>query len=262
MVRPWMALLAATPLSLALPLLAPSAEAKGCQAPMQGRYAVMLMGTQQAGGGSTPMARLLEERWLPGGAVEGRLVERQGRSQRSASYTGTVKLSGTCLATVERHLPWAHQRSEAVLDGRGRPLYSLDRTNGAVATGRWLPMAPGSCRSADLNGVVLSSQVGLNWLKDKGGWSPNAVVQREEWSEGRVRGLALSSYGGVGDTAAYSGALQLDAGSCWGTLTERDAKGVAYNYRALIVNGRAGARGYLYLQSDPDDLTVGWLVRD
>ena len=29
-----------------------------------------------------------------------------------------------------------------------------------------------------------------------------------------------------------------------------------------VVNGRSGARGYLYLQSDPDDLTVGWLVRD
>jgi hypothetical protein len=131
-----------------------------------------------------------------------------------------------------------------------------------VISSRWLPMAPGSCRVSDLNGVVLSSQVGLNWLKAKAGWSPNAVVQREQWSEGRVKGIALSSYGGLGDTAGYTGRLQLDADSCWGTLVENDDKGVAYNYRALVVNGRSGARGYLYLQSDPDDLTVGWLVRD
>jgi hypothetical protein len=260
--RTVLALLAAAPLSLALQLPTPPAQAKGCQAPLQGRYAVMAMGTVANKAGTNPEARLLEERWLPGGAVEGRIVERLGRSQRSGSYKGSVKMSGTCLVQVKRQLPWGPQMSEAVLDGRGRPLYSLDRTDGAVISSRWLPMAPGSCRAADLNGVVLSSQVGLNWLKDKGGWSPNAVVQREQWSEGSVKGIALSSYGGVGDTAAYSGSLKLDPNSCWGSLVETDDKGVAYNYRALVVNGRGGARGYLYLQSDPDDLTVGWLVRD
>ena len=148
------------------------------------------------------------------------------------------------------------------MDGRGRPLYSLDRTPGTVITSRWLPMAPGSCKASDLNGVVLSSQVGLNWQQPVGGWSPNAVVQREQWRDGAVNGVALSSYGGVGDTVSYTGRLQLDPGSCWGGLVERDAKGVNYTYRALMVNGRSGARGYLYLQSDPDNLTVGWLVRD
>jgi hypothetical protein len=29
-----------------------------------------------------------------------------------------------------------------------------------------------------------------------------------------------------------------------------------------VVKGRTGARGYYYLQSDADDLTVGWLVHD
>jgi len=262
MLRTALALLVATPISLALQLLTLPAQAKGCQAPMQGRYAVMAMGTLTTPAGTSPQARLLEERWLANGSVEGRIVERLGRSQRSGSYKGSVKMSGTCLVQVKRQLPWGPQMSEAVLDGRGRPLYSLDRSAGAVISSRWLPMAPGSCRVSDLNGVVLSSQVGLNWLKAKAGWSPNAVVQREQWSEGSVKGIALSSYGGVGDTAGYTGRLQLDADSCWGTLVENDDKGVAYNYRALVVNGRSGARGYLYLQSDPDDLTVGWLVRD
>lgn len=243
-----------------VPMGAVPAQAKGCQAPMQGRYAVMAMGTVGSTGSASPSARLMEERWLPNGVVEGRIVERLGAELRSGSYRGRVSLAGTCLVQVSRQLPWGDQRSEAVLDGLGRPLYSLDRSSGSVITGRWLPMAPGACKATDLNGVVLSSQVGVN--AQKGRWTPNAVVQREEWSDGKVRGTALSSYGGIGETATYTGRLLMDAGSCWGSLQELDARGVTYTYRTLVVNGRRGARGYLYLQRDADDLTVGWLVRD
>lgn len=260
MVRRLLALLAAGPLGAGLLATPAVADAASCERPAQGRFAVMAMGTQQQGGRANPQAQLLEERWLAGGVVQGTLLERVGQTLRRSSYRGSVTRLGNCLVRVERQLPWGRQTSEAVLDGRGRPLYSLDRQSGSVVTGRWLPMAPGSCRAGDLNGVVLSSQVGVNW--QGGGWSPNAVVQREQWRDGRVQGIALSSYDGVGDTASYRGSLQMDANSCWGTLVENDAKGVNYNYRALVVNGRRGARGYLYLQTDPTDLTVGWLVRD
>ena len=47
-------------------------------------------------------------------------------------------------------------------------------------------------------------------------------------------------------------------------VQQGDALGVGYSYRALVVAGhkRQGARGYFYLQRNPNDLTVGWLVRD
>jgi len=260
MARLPLALLALLPFGLLVVPQPGPAQAAGCKAPNAGRYAVMGMGNRTAAATTTPEARLLEERWLTSGAIEGRISERLGSKSRSGSYGGSVKLVGECLARVERKLPWGQQVSEVVLDGRGRPLYSLDRTPGAVITGRWLPMAPGACRVEALNGVVLSSQVGLS--KAKGGWSPNAVVQREQWRDGSVQGVALSSYDGVGSTVGYSGTLKLDTGSCWGTLVEKDSKGVLYNYRALVVQGKRGARGYFYLQSDPSDLTVGWLVRD
>jgi hypothetical protein len=254
--------LAALSLGSALSAQAPQARAAqpACPTPMQGRYAVMGMGVQRDGASNTPTAHLLEERWQAGGKLSGTAVERLGRSVRQATYSGQARLTPSCVLQIERTLPWGTERSEVVLDGRGRPLYSLNRNAGSVITSRWLPMAPGSCKPADLNGLVLSSQVGLSW--SKGGWSPNAVVQREQWSDGSVKGLALASYGGVGETAAYSGKLSLDADSCWGTLNERDALGATYNYRALVVKGRSGARGYYYLQRDADDLTVGWLVRD
>ncbi|MEY2644090.1 MAG: hypothetical protein RLZZ611_739 [Cyanobacteriota bacterium] len=246
-----------------LPAAAGPATATGaCEQPKRGRYAVMAMGTLISGDVTTPQARLLEERWLPGGAIEGRIIERVGSTLRSGTYRGSVRMVGSCLARVERSLPWGAQQSEAVLDSRGRPLYSLDRGRGTVISSRWLPMAPGSCRADDLNGTVLSSQVGLNRRPGTQGWTPNAVIQREQWQHGSVRGVALSSYGGVGDTSSYSGRMQLEAGSCWGELVEQDQKGTRYHYSSLLVKGRSGARGYLYLQRDADDLSVGWLVRD
>lgn len=264
MVRTFLALLALAPLGAPLVLAEPGralGTSSSCQVPMQGRYAVMGMGSSLPVKGTTsPEARLLQERWLPGGAVRGEIIERVGQNRRSGSYSGRVTVVGTCLVRVERQLPWGAQVSEAVLDSKGRPLYSLDRASGTVITGRWLPMAPGACKASDLNGVVLSSQVGSNWQQNS--WTPNAVVQREEWAGGNVKGIALASYNGAGETVGYTGKLQLDSGSCWGTLVERDAKGVPFNYRALVVNGRNGARGYLYLQTDPTNLTVGWLVRE
>jgi len=252
-------------LGTVLGVQAPQAKAAPthCPAPMLGRYAVMGMGVQASQSGNsanTPTAHLLEERWLAGGQLKGTVLERVGRSERQASYSGAARMMAGCVLQLERRLPWGIERSEVVLDGKGRPLYSLNRNSGSVVTSRWLPMAPGSCKAEDLNGLVLSSQVGLSW--SNGGWSPNAVVQREQWRDGSVQGLALSSYGGVGETAAYNGTLKLDPGSCWGNLSERDAKGTPYTYRALLVKGRSGARGYYYLQRDPNDLTAGWLVRD
>ena len=264
MVHRLSALIPIAALGLGLPLASLSAPARAaqntCPTPVLGRYAVMGMGVQSGSGKNTPTAHVQEERWLAGGKLQGTLVERVGRSERQATYSGVARMGPSCVLQLERKLPWGTERGEVVLDGKGRPLYSLNRNTGSVITSRWLPMAPGRCQASDLNGLVLSSQVGLSW--SNGGWSPNAVVQREQWSDGRVSGIALSSYSGVGETASYSGDLKLDPNSCWGTLNERDAFGTTYRYRALLVKGRSGARGYYYLQSDLDDLTAGWLVRD
>ena len=258
-------------LALATPLLAaaappqqpaPAAAAAPCPKPQPGRFAVMGTGSRGQGAASTPSAHLLEERWLPDGSLRGTMAERQGRRERSGSYTGSLQLTSSCVVQLERRLPWGVERSEVVVDGRGRPLYSITRSPGAVISSRWLPMAKGSCSVEQLDGLVLSHQTGLSWQGNA--WVPNAVVQREQWSGGSVQGIALMSTNGMGETARYSGSLKLDPGSCWGSLQERDALGVAYSYRALVVAGhkRQGARGYFYLQSDPNDLTVGWLVRD
>jgi hypothetical protein len=164
MVHRLSALISIAAMGISLPLASLSAPAQAaqntCPTPVLGRYAVMGMGVQSGSGRNTPTAHVLEERWLAGGKLQGTLVERVGRSERQATYTGVARMGPSCVLQLERKLPWGSERSEAVLDGKGRPLYSLNRNAGSVITSRWLPMAPGNCAAADLNGLVLSSQVG------------------------------------------------------------------------------------------------------
>jgi len=54
--------------------------------------------------------------------------------------------------------------------------------------------------------------------------------------------VALSSYGGLIQRAPYRGALKLGA-DCLGSMQQRDSRG----------------SGYIYLQSDPNDQTLGLL---
>ncbi len=252
----------AAPLLGAAAVAQPAAGTTTCPKPQPGRFAVMGTGNRGSGAAATPTAHLLEERWLPDGTVRGTAAERQGRSERSGSYSGSLSVTAACVVELERRLPWGVERTEVVVDGRGRPLYSISRSPGAVITSRWLPMGKGSCSAGQLDGLVLSQQTGLSWQGKA--WVPNAVVQREQWRSGSVEGIALISTNGMGETVRYSGSLQLKPSSCWGELQERDSQGNSYRYRALVVSGhkRSGARGYFYLQRDPDDLTVGWLVRD
>ena len=49
------------------------------------------------------------------------------------------------------------------------------------------------------------------------------------------------------------------AADCLATVKQTDSLGVPYNYRAVVL---ADGSGYLYLQTDPDDLTVGYLEHE
>lgn len=70
-----------------------------------------------------------------------------------------------------------------------------------------------------------------------------------------MRGLAVMNYAGNPDRVTYSGRLQLGS-DCLGRMTQRDSKGIYYNYRVVVL---AKGGGYIYLQTDPDDLTLGLL---
>lgn len=230
-----------------------------CLAPAAGRYVVMQQGS---GAGQVPMARLLQETWRADGRIEGLLMERQGRRWREVPYTGQVGAGARCRATIRR-TPASDgaegmggaQHAEVVLDGRGRPAYSLDLGLGSVTTGRWWLQAPQACQAESLDGVVLSQQQGWSWRGNR--WEANAVVQREVWRGGQVRGVALSSYGGRQEVAGYTGSLRLGP-DCLGRLNQTDEEGTGYDYAVVVLSDGSG---YLYLQRDPDDLTIGGLER-
>lgn len=238
----------------ALPLAAPQASplaAPRCAAPQPGRYVVMGQGQVAA----EPVARILQETWQPDGRLSGVRLERRGLAYRESSYGGTYRPISGCRVAIERTYGDAISRSQAVLDNGGVPRYSLGTLPDLVVASRWFRQPEGRCSAGLLDGTVVSMQQGLDWKA--GRWTPNAVIQNESWSGGKVNGIAISSYGSTIEEATYTGSIEVTP-DCLATVRQQDSLGVNYNYRAVVLADRSG---YLYLQTDPNDLTVGWLER-
>jgi hypothetical protein len=216
----------------------------------------MEKGSVRLDGKQEPVARLRQEVWKDDGTIEGSVFERSGKAFRQFRYSGSFRPVGSCRVRLERSRPapgpGSRHEAEAVLDAAGLPRYSLSLSPGSTITGVWRRQPAAACSAATLSGTVLSRQQGLSW---NDGWRPNAVVQRETWRNRRVQGVALSSYAGELVTATYTGTIQLNA-DCLATVVQRDSAGVDYHYRAVVM---ADGSGYLYLQEDPLDLTIGWL---
>ena len=164
-----------------------------------------------------------------------------------------MKADANCWALVERQGSAGAMADVVALDRLGRPRTSLVVAPSEVLSLRYVAQAPGACRLEQLDGLVTSQQQGQTWLA--GSWQSNAVVQREWWEAGAVHGLAVASYAGRQYRAPYSGNLKL-AASCLGAMTQRDSAGVSYNYKVVLL---ANGSGYVYLQIDPDNLTLGLL---
>ena len=227
------------------------AETKACAKPKAGRYVVMERGVI----GTKPTARLIQELWMANGRIEGIVFERTGQDSRREGYRGTYQVQSNCQALVQRQLSSTTESTITVLNPNGEPVFGLATQPQTVISSRWFPQDPETCQASELDGVVLSRQRGLSW--DGSSWRPNAVVQREVWSNGVVRGEAISSYNGRQEQASYTGDIKAQD-DCWARLTETDSKGVDYNYNAVLLSG---GRGYIYLQNDATDLTLGLLER-
>jgi hypothetical protein len=237
------------------PLPAPNATvasgAGPCAAPRPGRYAVM--GEGELNG--EPLARLLLETWNSDGSLKGVRLERRGRAYRETAYTGSFRPLSNCRVAIERTYLAAVSNSQAVLDLQGRPRHSLGVLPDVLMVSRWFVLPQAACTASLLDGVAVSQQLGSDWRERQ--WKPNAVVQREQWSGGQVKGMAVSSYGPRVEEATYSGSIAVQP-DCLATIRQKDSLGVSYNYRAIVL---ADGSGYLYLQTDPDDVTVAFVQR-
>jgi len=244
-------------LAIALPSAPVAAQGKGpqgaapqeCAAPQPGRYVVIGDGEVQG----EPVARILQETWNADGSLSGVRLERRGKVYRETLYSGSYRPLSLCRVAIQRSYGNLSSSSQAVLDASGRPRYSLGTLPDVVVVSRWFHQPGAVCSASLLDGSVLSMQSGRSWRE--GSWRPNAVIQNEVWKDGRVEGIAISSYGSRIEEATYSGEIRVGK-DCLATLQERDSLGVAYNYRAVLL---ADGSGYLYIQTDPSDLTVGYL---
>ena len=249
-------MIGATSLGGASAAAAPSAtgtSAAGlyCAAPQPGRYVVM--GQGQANG--EPVARLLQETWNADGSLRGVRLERRGSRYAESSYSGSYRAISGCRVAISRSYGTATSPSQAVLDLQGHPRFSLGTLPDVLLISRWYRQPESSCSSALLEGSVVSMQTGHS--RKGQSWQPNAVVQHERWQQGQVKGIAVSSYGPSIEESTYKGSITVSP-DCLASLREVDSLGNVYNYRALVL---ADGSGYLYLQTDPNDLTVGALER-
>lgn len=222
-----------------------------CPLPKPGRY--VLMGEGQMG--SQPLAELAQERWLPGGRIEGVRYSRLGKGFEEETYSATYAAMPGCWLSIKASGRSTRRPIEVALDRTGRPKVAIGTQPGVVFSAQYVEQPERSCGWQQLDGLVISVQRGYS-LK-AGRWEPNAVIQRESWRGGRVQGQAVSSYEGKSVVAGYSGSMEL-APSCLAQVREVDALGTIYNYRAIVL---ASGRGYFYLQTDPTDLTLGYLAR-
>jgi hypothetical protein len=235
-----------------LPFQATANPAEGtCSAPRPGRYAVMGEGELKG----EPLARLLLETWKSDGSLQGVRLERRGRTYRESTYTGRFRPISNCRVAIERTYLNTMSTSQVVLDPQGRPRFSLGVLPDVLMVSRWFDQPEQRCSTALLDGVVLSQQQGRDWRGQQ--WQANAVVQREQWLAGQVKGLAISSYGPTVEEATYRGSIEVQP-DCLATIQQKDSLGRPYNYRAIVL---ADGSGYLYLQTDPDDVTVAYLQR-
>ena len=222
-----------------------------CAAPQPGRYVLMSQGNLPAG----PYAALLQETWSADGQIRGVRLQRTGREFSEAPYTGKFDPISLCRVRIQRTFGNTVRQSQAVLDLNGRPRYSIGILPDVFAISRWFQQPDTACTASLLNGAVVSQQEGSNYRQ--GGWKRNGTIQHERWNNGTVRGIAISSYGETVEEATYRGTLQV-APDCLATIQQRDSLDIDWNYRGIVL---ADGSGYLYLQTDKDDVNVGYLER-
>ena len=224
-------------------------EPKECAAPRLGSYLVIRQGQR----GGSPLGGLQLETWSEDGSVRGRRFLRVGRRYSETRYEGRWQQVSTCGLTVTRDQQGSG--SSVLLSDQGTPRFGISTKVGDVVTEQWLPQPAGDCKPSAMDGTVLSRQMGMTFAN--GAWTPNAVIQRETWSAWQMAGLAVSSYDGAGEVAAYQGRFLQDD-NCVGRIRQQDARGVNYVYAAVL---RSDGTGYAYLQTQGDDLTVALLDR-
>ncbi|EAQ69377.1 MULTISPECIES: hypothetical protein [unclassified Synechococcus] len=236
--------------ALAGPLARAAEPPAACAAPQPGQYLVVARGSRDG----VPVGRLNLETWQADGSVRGRRFLRVGRSYSASSYEGRWSTLGGCGVTVSRGD--AGPSSQLLLNQVGRPRVGLTMAADTVVSERWIHQPDTACTATTLEGTVLSDQQGFN--ANGADWVANAVIQREVWSNWGMAGLAVSSYGGKAEVAAYQGRFTQEEG-CLGRIRQQDAKGVTYAYVAIL---RSDGQGYAYLQTQGDGLTVALLHRE
>jgi len=244
-----LATLLSSALSLAFVRSHAAPSSGSCAAPATGQYLIVSQGMR----GEQPLGGLQLETWLPDGSVSGTRFLRVGRAFSETTYEGRWASGSSCGLTVTREEEG--HNSKVLLTEQGLPHFGLSDRAQDVVTEQWIQQPDRLCEAEALNGRLMSLQRGHTFSAES--WRPNAVIQQETWTGWRMVGLAVSSYDGSGEVAAYQGQFTQNE-NCIGRIRQQDDQGVTYAYAAIL---RSDGEGYAYLQTQGDDLTVALVGR-
>ncbi len=234
-----------------IPAIAQSGSDNSCSTPRPGSYVAVVQGSTQ----QEPVALLLQESWNADGSINGVRMERRGRTYREVSYSGKMRPISNCRVAIERGFDNDTVPSQVFLDGAGRPRYGIALLPGVVVSSRWSPQPTTRCSPEVFSGDLVSVREGMIWEENR--WVPNTIVQRESWSSGKARGIGVASFGKTLGESTYQGTIQIDS-TCLATIKKLDSLGNRYNYRGIVLSDDGG---YVYLQTDPNAISVGTMER-
>ena len=218
-----------------------------CEEAKIGTYLIVSQGSKK----NIPLGQLQLETWNSDGSLKGTRFLREGKKYSTSHYTGRWKNVDNCSVKINRND--GGMDSHAILNSNGQPHFGILGTPGVVASERWFPQSNMSCTKDTITGEILSLQEGHQF--QNGRWKSNRVIQREQWIDWTMSGVAISSYSGKFEVARYQGKFT-QISNCIGRIQQQDAYGVTYDYIAIL---RTDSKGYAYLQTQGGALTVAIL---
>lgn len=229
-----------------------SSEKKICPHVKSATYIVLGYGEVN----SLPAARLLKERWLADGSIDGERINRDGDTILESKYVGHWEQLQNCDVIVHRLNGKRISKTRDIIDAEGYASRAISITPGTALKKRYWLTPVDRCKESNLEGRWLGEFNGKFFRN--GQWLPYEGIARLSILGSRIEGLLLSSKAGALDSRRMQGDASLEK-NCFGTFQWQDQDGKLHIDRALLSGD--GTRAIL-LGTNPGLFSIGIIKKE
>jgi hypothetical protein len=225
---------------------------KACTQVRPGSYIVLGYGVVN----DLPAARVLKERWLADGSIEGERVNRDGDKMLESDYIGHWEQLPSCDVIVHRINGRRMSKTRDIVDMQGHASRAISITPGTALKKRYWLNPIDNCTESKLEGQWLGGFSGKVFKNKQ--WLPYEAVGKLSIRRPSLEGLLLSSKAGVPEATRMEGVALLHQ-NCFGILQWRDQQGRSHADRILI-SGDGGLA--ILLRTDPGLFSIGVIRKE